>query len=45
MCRPVREKAIAQWAELRKDDASRELAFWRQGPVTGNDKKYRPGVK
>jgi hypothetical protein len=48
MCRPVRDKAIAQWrdtAEGRLCAAARELAFWRPGPVTGDDKKYLPGVK
>jgi hypothetical protein len=48
MCKPVRLKATAQWAEStegRLCTAARELAFWRSGPVTGNDKTYLPGLK
>ena len=48
MCKPVRQKATAQWAEStegRLCTAARELAFWRSGPVTSDDKKYLPGLK
>ena len=48
MCKPVREKATAQWAEStegRLCTASRELAFFRSGPVTSDDKTYLPGLK
>ena len=48
MCKPVREKATAQWAEStegRLCTAARELAFFRSGPVTSDDKTYLPGLK
>ena len=48
MCKPVRLKATAQWAEStegRLCTAARELAFWRSGPVTSDHKTYLPGVK
>lgn len=48
MCKPVRQKATAQWAEStegRLCTVARELAFWRSGPVTGDDKTYSPGLK
>lgn len=48
MCKPVREKATAQWTEStegRLCTAAGELAFWRGGPVTTDDKKYLPGLK
>ena len=48
MCKPVRQKATAQWTEStegRLCTAARELAFWRSGPVTGDDKTYLPGLK
>ena len=48
MCKPVRLKATAQWAESpegRLCTAARELAFWRPGPVTSDDKTYSPGLK
>ena len=48
MCKPVRQKATAQWAEStegRLCTAARELAFWRSGPVTSDDKTYSPGLK
>ena len=48
MCKPVRLKATAQWAEStegRLCTAARELAFWRSGPVTSDDKTYLPGLK
>lgn len=48
MCKPVRLKATAQWAEStegRLCAAARELAFWRSGPVTSDDKTYLPGLK
>jgi hypothetical protein len=48
MCKPVRQKATAQWAEStggRLCTAVRELAFWRSGPVTSDDKTYLPGLK
>jgi hypothetical protein len=48
MCKPVRQKATAQWAEStegRLCTAARELAFFRSGPVTGDDKTYLPGLK
>jgi hypothetical protein len=48
MCKPVRLNATAQWAEStegRLCAAAREVAFWRSGPVTGDDKTYLPGLK
>lgn len=48
MCKPVRLKATAQWAEStegRLCAAAREVAFSRPGPVTGDDKTYLPGLK
>jgi hypothetical protein len=48
MCKPVRLKATAQWAEStegRLCTAARELAFLRSGPVTSDDKTYLPGLK
>ncbi len=48
MCKPVRQKATAQWVEStegRLCTAARELAFFRSGPVTGDDKTYLPGLK
>jgi hypothetical protein len=48
MCKPVRQKAMAQWAEStegRLCTSTRELAFWRSGPVTSDDKTYSPGLK
>jgi hypothetical protein len=48
MCKPVRLKATAQWAEStegRLCTAAHELAFWRSGPVTSDDKTYSPGLK
>jgi hypothetical protein len=48
MCKPVRQKATAQWAEStegRLCSAARELAFWRSGPVTSDGKTYVPGLK
>ena len=48
MCKPVRQKATAQWAEStegRLCTVARDLAFWRSGPVTGDDKTYSPGLK
>ena len=47
-CKPVRQKATAHWAdstEGRLCTAARELAFWRSGPVTSDEKKYLPGLK
>ena len=48
MCKPVRLNATAQWAEStegRLCAAAREVAFWRSGTVTGDDKTYLPGLK
>ena len=48
MCKPIRVNATAQWAdstEGRLCAAARELAVWRAGPVTGDDKTYLPGLK
>jgi hypothetical protein len=48
VCKPVRQKATAQWAESTEGKlciAARELAFWRSGPVTSDEKKYLPGLK
>jgi hypothetical protein len=48
MCKPVRQTATAQWTEStegRLCTAARELAFWRSGPVTNDDKTYSPGLK
>ena len=48
MCKPVRLNATAQWAEStegRLCAAAREVAFWRAGPVTSDDKTYLPGLK
>jgi hypothetical protein len=45
MCKPIREKAPAQWhdsTEGRVCAAARNLAFWRSGPVQGDGKKYDP---
>jgi hypothetical protein len=48
ICKPVRQKATAQWAESTEGKlctAARELAFWRSGPVTSDGKTYSPGLK
>jgi hypothetical protein len=48
MCKPVRQTATAQWTEStegRLCTAARELAFFRSGPVTSDDKTYLPGLK
>ena len=48
MCKPIRVNATAQWAdstEGRLCAAARELAVWRAGPVTSDDKTYLPGLK
>jgi len=48
MCKPIRLNARAQWAEStegRLCAAARDLAVWRAGPVTGDDKTYLPGLK
>jgi hypothetical protein len=48
MCKPIRLNATAQWAEStegRLCAAARDLAVWRAGPVTGDDKTYLPGLK
>ena len=48
MCKPVRQKATAQWSEStegRVCAASRGIAFWRSGPVTSDGKTYLPGLK
>jgi hypothetical protein len=48
MCKPVRQTATALWrgsTEGRLCTAARELAFWRSGPVTSDDKTYSPGLK
>src|SRR5579863_5628670 len=48
MCKPVRQTATAEWTEStegRLCTAARELAFFRSGPVTGDDKTYSPGLK
>jgi hypothetical protein len=48
MCKPVREEATTQWTEStegRLCTAALELAFFRSGPVTGDDKTYLPGLK
>ena len=48
MCKPIRQTATAQWTdstEGRLCTAARELAFFRSGPVTGDDKTYLPGLK
>lgn len=48
MCKPIREKATAEWAgttEGRLCSAARQTAFFRSGPVTGDGKKYLPGLK
>ena len=48
MCKPVRQRATAQWAEStegRLCTAARELAFWRGGPVTSDEETYSPGLK
>jgi len=45
MCRPIREKATAQWndsTEGRICGAARKLAFWRSAPVQGDGKTYDP---
>jgi hypothetical protein len=47
-CKPIRVNAPAQWAEStegRLCAAAREVAVWRAGPVTGDDKTYLPGLK
>ena len=46
MCKPVRVKATALWAEStegRLCTAARELAFFRSGPVKNSGKTYWPG--
>ena len=46
MCKPVRGKATAQWAEStegRLCTAARELAFFRSGPVRNSGQTYWPG--
>jgi hypothetical protein len=46
MCRPIRSKATAQWAdstEGRLCSAARELAFFRSGPVRNSGQTYWPG--
>jgi hypothetical protein len=48
MFKPVRQKATAQWSESTEERlcaVARELAFWRSGPVTSDDKTYLPGLK
>jgi hypothetical protein len=48
MCKPVREQAPAEWADTtegRLCGASRQLTFFRSGPVTGDGKTYLPGQK
>jgi hypothetical protein len=48
MCKPVRQKATAQWAdstEGRLCTAAHELAFFRSGPVTSDGKTFLPGLK
>ena len=46
MCKPVRVRATAQWAEStegRLCNAARELAFFRSGPVKNSGQTYWPG--
>ncbi len=46
MCKPMRIKATAQWAEStegRLCSAARDLAFFRSGPVKNSGKTYWPG--
>ena len=46
MCKPVRVKATAKWAETtegRLCSAARELAFFRSGPVKNSGQTYWPG--
>lgn len=48
MCKPVREKATAQWAsttEGRLCNAARQLAFYRWSPAQSDGRKFKPGLK
>lgn len=48
MCKPVREKATAQWGsstEGRLCNAARQLAFYRWTPATSDGRKFNPGLK
>ena len=48
MCKPVREKADAQWAgttEGRLCGAARQLAFFRWSPAQSDGRKFQPGLK
>jgi len=47
MCKPVRQRATADWAdstEGRLCAASQELAFFRSAPAKGDGRVFRPGV-
>jgi hypothetical protein len=48
MCKPVREKATAQWqrsTEGRLCNAARQLAFYRWSPAQSDGRKFSPGLK
>lgn len=48
MCKPVREKATAQWGsstEGRLCNAARQLAFYRWSPAQSDGRKFEPGLK
>jgi hypothetical protein len=48
MCKPVREQASVAWVDTtegRLCSASRQVTFFRSGPVTGDGKTYLPGQK
>jgi hypothetical protein len=48
MCKPVREKATAQWqgsTEGRLCNAARQLAFYRWSPAQSDGRKFNPGLK
>ena len=47
MCKPVRQRATASWADTtegRLCSAAHELAFFRSAPAKGDGKVFRPGV-
>ncbi len=48
MCKPVRERAAAQWessTEGRLCNAARQLAFYRWSPAQSDGRKFEPGLK
>ena len=48
MCKPIREKADAQWSgttEGRLCSAARQLAFFRWSPAQSDGRKFELGLK